>query len=128
MPTLSPKHRPKFIQVPAFRTNNHPALLNHTTIYCWAQHFAPTLALMRAGKCRAKLKSTNTSSRVDETYVKVKGQWIYLYRAVDSDRNIVEFMLQRLRKPYPTRYLRKAFLPQGSERQVYSHSTRDQRG
>ncbi len=48
---------------------------------------------MRARRCRAKLKPTNDSWRVDETYIKVKGEWLYLYRAVDSDGNTIEFML-----------------------------------
>ncbi len=52
---------------------------------------------MRARRCRAKLKPTNDSWRVDETYIKVKGEWLYLYRAVDSDGNTVEFMLSSRR-------------------------------
>src|SRR5689334_6967864 len=63
--------------------------VDHTTIYRWVQHFAPILEK----KCRAKLKATNDSWRVDETYVKVKGQWLLLYRAVDSGGDTVEFML-----------------------------------
>jgi transposase, IS6 family len=39
------------------------------------------------------LKSTNDSYRVDETYIKVKGKWMYLYRAVDSKGNTIDFML-----------------------------------
>ena len=64
--------------------------VDHTTIYRWVQHFAPILEK----KCRAKLKPTNSSWRVDETYIKVKGAWMYLYRAVDSDGNTIEFMLK----------------------------------
>src|SRR3954466_6573222 len=60
--------------------------VDHTTIYRWVQHYAPVLEK----KCRAKLKQTNDSWRVDETYVKVKGQWMYLYRAVDSDSNTID--------------------------------------
>ncbi len=63
--------------------------VDHTTIYRWVQHYAPILEK----KCRAKLRSTSDSWRVDETYIKVKGIWMYLYRAVDSDGNTVEFML-----------------------------------
>lgn len=67
--------------------------LDHTTICRWVQHYAPVLEK----KCRAKLKPTNSSWRVDETYVRVKGQWMYLYRAVDSDGATVEFMLSSIR-------------------------------
>src|SRR6266542_3533022 len=63
--------------------------VDHTTIYRWVQYYAPILEK----RCRAKLKLTNDSWRVDETYIKVKGTWMYLYRAVDSDGNTVEFML-----------------------------------
>ena len=38
------------------------------------------------------MKQTNDSWRVDETYIKVKGEWKYLYRAVDSDGNTLDFM------------------------------------
>ncbi len=53
------------------------------------QHFAPELEK----RCRPHLKTTAGSWRVDETYVKVKKVWIYLYRAVDSQGNTLEFLL-----------------------------------
>jgi transposase-like protein len=68
--------------------------LDHTTIYRWVLCYAPILEK----RCRAKLKPTNSSWRVDETYIKVKGQWMYLYRALDSDGNTVEFMLNATRE------------------------------
>jgi DDE superfamily endonuclease len=51
-----------------------------TTMYRWVQHYAPELEK----RCCPHLKGTNDSWRVDETYVKVKKVWMYLYRAVDS--------------------------------------------
>jgi transposase, IS6 family len=79
--------------------------VDHTTIYRWVQHFAPILEK----KCRAKLKPTNSSWPVDETYVKVKGTWMGLYRAVDSDGNTVEFMLSPNRDATSAkRFFRKA--------------------
>src|SRR5712691_10452766 len=59
------------------------------TIYRWVQQYAPELER----RCRPHLKGTNDSWRVDETYVKVKKVWMYLYRAVDSQRNTLEFLL-----------------------------------
>ncbi|MGY3419407.1 IS6 family transposase [Bacillus mycoides] len=39
----------------------------------------------------------NNSWRVDETYIKIKGQWMYLYRAVDSEGNTIDFYLSKSR-------------------------------
>ena len=79
--------------------------LDQTTIYRWVQNYAPILEK----KCRAKLKLPNGSWRVDETYIKVKGEWMYLYRAVDSEGNTVEFMLSRARNATSDkRFVRKA--------------------
>jgi IS6 family transposase len=43
------------------------------------------------------LKQTNDSWRVDETYVKVRGKWMYLYRAVDSTGQTLDFLLNQTR-------------------------------
>lgn len=79
--------------------------VDHTTIYRWVQCYAPILEK----RCRAKLKPTNNSWRVDETYIKVKGAWMYLYRAVDSTGTTVEFMLSPTRDATSAkRFFRKA--------------------
>jgi len=57
------------------------------------QDYAPELEK----RCRPHLKMTNDSWRVDETYVKVKKVWMYLYRAVDSQGNTLEFLLSPAR-------------------------------
>ena len=44
-------------------------------------------------RLRSRLKPTNDSWRVDETYVRVKGKWRYLYRAVDSSGATLDFLL-----------------------------------
>ena len=44
-------------------------------------------------RCRPHLKSTNKSYRTDETYIKVKGKDKYLYRAVDSTGQTIDFLL-----------------------------------
>ena len=67
--------------------------VDHTTIYRWVQHYAPELEK----RCRLHLRRTADSWRVDETYVKVKGEWLYLYRAVDSQGNTLEFLLSTAR-------------------------------
>ena len=67
--------------------------VDHTTIYRWVQHDAPELEK----RCRPHLKATTDSWRVDETYIKIKGTWTYLYRAVDSEGNTLEFLLSPTR-------------------------------
>ena len=61
----------------------------HTTMMRWVHNYAPIL------KKRLKkfLKRSNDSWRVDETYIKVKGRWHYLYRAVDSKGHTLDWML-----------------------------------
>ncbi len=54
--------------------------VDQTTIYRWFQRYAPELSK----RCRPHLKATSDSWRVDETSIKMKKQWVYLYRAVDS--------------------------------------------
>ncbi len=67
--------------------------LTHTTIMRWVHQYGPELD----ERARCYLKSTNDSWRVDETYVKIKGQWMYLYRAVDSEGNTIDFYLSESR-------------------------------
>ena len=51
---------------------------------------------------------TNDSWRVDETYIEVKGKWKYLYRAVDSNGNTLDFLLTAKRDAQAAkRFLRK---------------------
>jgi IS6 family transposase len=67
--------------------------VDHTTIYRWVQQYAPELER----RCRPHVKSTTDSWHVDETYIKVKKEWVYLYRAVDSDGKTLDFMLSPTR-------------------------------
>ena len=67
--------------------------VDHTTIFHWVQCYAPELEK----RCRPHLKACNDSWRVDETYIKVKKVWMYLYRAVDSNGNTLEFLLSQTR-------------------------------
>ncbi|PFN06822.1 IS6 family transposase [Bacillus cereus] len=77
----------------------------HTTIMRWVHQYGPQLE----EKVRHHLKTTNDSCRVDETYIRVKGQWMYLYRAVDSEGNTIDFSLSKSRdKQAAKRFFKKA--------------------
>jgi transposase-like protein len=67
--------------------------LAHTTIMRWVHQYAPEIDK----KIRPYLKRTGKSWRVDETYIKVKGKWTYLYRAVDKEGNTLDFVLRAKR-------------------------------
>jgi IS6 family transposase len=67
--------------------------VDHTTIYRWVQQYAPELEK----RCRPHLKTCNDSWKVDETYIKIRKVWFYLYRAVDSEGNTLEFLLSPTR-------------------------------
>src|SRR5206468_1722329 len=67
--------------------------VDQTTMYRWVQHYAPELER----RCRPHFKSTTDSWRADETYIKVKKQWMYLYRAVDSRGNTLDFFFSPTR-------------------------------
>ncbi len=81
--------------------------VDHSTLSRWVQKYAPELDK----RCRSHLKPTNDSWRVDETYIKVKGEDRYLYRAVDSDANTLDFLLTAKRDAAAAkRFFRKAML------------------
>src|SRR6195952_2031748 len=63
--------------------------VDHSTIFRWIQAYAAELEK----RIRPHLRMSNGSWRVDETYVKVKGCWMYLYRAVDSGGQTIHFLL-----------------------------------
>lgn len=78
----------------------------HTTIMRWVHQYGPELDK----RVRRHLKPTNDSWRVDETYIKVKGQWMYLYRAVDSKGNTIDFYLSKSRDKQAAKHLFKKAL------------------
>ena len=79
--------------------------VNHTTIFRWIQAYAAELEK----RIRPHLRTSNGSWRVDETYVRVKGRWTYLYRAVDSRGQTIDFLLSARRDAAAAkRFFRKA--------------------
>ncbi len=79
--------------------------VDHTTIYRWVIKFTPEIE-----KAVRKLKRTiGKSWYMDETYVKVKGEWKYLYRAVDREGNTVDYLLTAKRdRKAAKRFISKA--------------------
>ena len=83
--------------------------LAHTTILRWVQHYTPEFEK----RWNRYARSVGGSWRCDETYVKVKGAWVYLYRAVDKEGKTVDFYLSRARDVNAARaFLRKAIRSQ----------------
>ena len=79
--------------------------VDHTTIFRWIQAYAGELEK----RIRPHLCMSNGSWRVDETYVKIKGRWTYLYRAVDSRGQTIDFLLSARRDAEAAkRFFRKA--------------------
>jgi transposase-like protein len=75
-------------------------------IWRWVQAYAAELAM----RCGPHLKTTRKSYRVDETYIKVKGEEKYLYRAVDSAGQTIDFLLTAKRDAAAAkRFFRKIF-------------------
>ncbi len=70
-------------------------VVDHTTLFRWVQAYAATLEQ----RIRRHLRPCNGSWRVDETYIKVTGAWTYLYRAVDSLGQTIDFRLSARRDP-----------------------------
>lgn len=76
--------------------------VDHSTIARWVLTYAPVLN----ERIRCEMRHPNRSWRVDETYVRVGGQWTYLYRAIDSSGNTIDFLLS----PKRDRIAAKGFL------------------
>ena len=79
--------------------------VDHATLNRWVIKFSPLIA----AKAQAKKRPTAISWRMDETYIKVKGKWMYHYRAVDRDGQTLDFMLSERRdKPAARRFFLRA--------------------
>lgn len=79
--------------------------VDHSTIHRWVIHYAPQLEK----EFRKRKRKPCDRWRLDETYIKVKGQWKYYYRAVDKQGETIDFLLTAKRdKRAALRFLRKA--------------------
>ena len=67
--------------------------IDHATLNRWVVKYSPQIA----AQAQRRKRPTLGSWRVDETYIRVKGKWTYLYRAVDRDGQTLDFMLSERR-------------------------------
>ena len=80
--------------------------VDHSTINRWVVKYSPKLEAKFSNHFKRKVGS---SWRMDETYIKVKGKWCYLYRAVDKSGATIDFMLTKNRdKQSAKRFFNKA--------------------
>jgi transposase, IS6 family len=79
--------------------------VDDVTVWRRVQRYAPEIQ----PRLRTRLRPTNDSWRVDEPYIRVKGKWVYLYRAVDSTGATIDFLLSAKRDAAAAeRFLAKA--------------------
>ena len=84
--------------------------LDHFTVHRWAIKLLPVLE-KAFRRCK---RAVGKSWRMDETYVKIRGEWRYLYRAVDKEGNTVDFLLRaRRNKAAAQRYFEKSIQQNG---------------
>jgi transposase-like protein len=80
-------------------------LVDHSTVHRWAVHFSPQLL----ERFHRRKRTITGKWHMDETYIKVRGQWMYLYRAVDNVGDTVDFWFSENRDLLAAkRFLRKA--------------------
>ena len=87
--------------------------LAHTTIMRWVRRYVPEF--VKRWQCYTR--SAGTSWRCDETYIRIKGHWAYLYRAVDREGQTIDFFLSEHRdiaaaKRFFTQAIEKRGIPQ----------------
>ena len=89
--------------------------VDHSSINRWAVRFLPLLEKL----FRKHKRQVGSSWRMDETYIKVKGTWKYLYRAVDKEGKTVDFLLTARRdKAVALRFFEKSMKTNGVPEKV----------
>lgn len=89
--------------------------VDHSTINRWVVKYSPQFHQAFV----ARKKPVGTSWRLDETSIKIAGQWKYLYRAVDKEGQTIDFLQSAKRdKPAALRFLRKAIRCAGTPKKI----------
>ena len=69
------------------------ASVDHATLQRWVKRFVSLIET----RVRKRKKAVGASWRMDETYIRLNGEWIYLYRAVDKEGGTIDFLLRAKR-------------------------------
>ncbi|MBF0299408.1 MAG: IS6 family transposase [Oligoflexia bacterium] len=89
--------------------------VDHSTINDWVVKYNPLLEI----EFQKKKKLVGGSWRVDKTYVKVNGEWKYLYRAMDKDGDTVDFLLTAKRDTKAAKkFFKKAIKRNGTPKKI----------
>lgn len=89
--------------------------VDHTSVHRWALKLLPVLE----GTFRRCKRAVGRSWRMDDTYIRVRGEWTYLYRAVDESGNTIDFLLRAYRdKVAARRYFEKTIAQNGEPETV----------
>jgi putative transposase len=89
--------------------------VDHATIHRWTVHYAPLLL----EQFNRRKRAVGRRWHVDETYIKVRGRWMYLYRAIDSSGDTVEFWFSERRNlTAAKRFLRQALKRHGRPERI----------
>ena len=83
--------------------------VDHTTIWRWVQRYGPEVHR----RLRENLKPKSSTWHIDETFVRIAGRWLYLFRAVDGHGQTADFYLSQTRdRETAKRFLKKALANQ----------------
>ncbi|KLK90930.1 integrase [Microvirga vignae] len=89
--------------------------VDHATIHRWTVHYAPLLL----EQFNRRKRAVSRKWHIDQTNVKVRGRWMYLYRAIDSDGDTIEFWFSERRNlTAAKRFLRKALKRHGRPERI----------
>jgi putative transposase len=89
--------------------------VDHATIHRWTIHYAPLLL----EQFNLRKRAVSRQWHIDETYIKVRGRWMYLYRAIDSHGDTVEFWFSERRNlTAAKRFLRRALKRHGRPERI----------
>src|SRR5215510_3503533 len=87
-------------------------VVDHTTIWRWVQRYGPEVHR----RLRGNVKQKSSTWHMDETFVRIAGRWLYLFRAVDSHGQTVDFYLSETRDREAAKHFLKKALANADNR------------